>query len=202
MKKEIIYKEDALKALTQCHKYCIDPFDSYHIDIEDAEARIRRVPPAQPKRKRVSRKKMTKEEAIIRIKNHIEIHKYKRNAIKIFEALDMAIKALEQPDIPDINEIIDAIKDAINMLTGNEDYMIGVRNGMRWCWSALTNKWLEFEDIPSVQPERKKGHWIYHRDEFDGETVECSVCHAEGMLHGNYCPHCGAKMDEKDGDSK
>ena len=41
---------------------------------------------------------MTREEAVARIKDHIEIHKYhERNAVKIFEALDMAIKALEQP---------------------------------------------------------------------------------------------------------
>ena len=42
---------------------------------------------------------MTRKEAIARIKDHIEIHRYhERNAVKIFEALDMAIKALEQPE--------------------------------------------------------------------------------------------------------
>ena len=42
---------------------------------------------------------MTREEAITRIKDHIEIHRYhERNAVKILEALDMAIKALEQPE--------------------------------------------------------------------------------------------------------
>ena len=40
---------------------------------------------------------MTREEAILRIKDHIEIHKYHEaiHAFKIFEALNMAIKALE-----------------------------------------------------------------------------------------------------------
>lgn len=43
---------------------------------------------------------MTREEAVARIKDHIEIHRYhERKAVKIFEALDMAIKALEQPEI-------------------------------------------------------------------------------------------------------
>ena len=56
-------------------------------------------------------------------------------------------------DSPDMNVIIDAIKTAINTSTGNEDYMVGVRNGMRWCWSALTNKEPEFEDIPPAQPK-------------------------------------------------
>lgn len=42
---------------------------------------------------------MTKEEAVARIKDHIGIHRYhERNAVKIFEALDMAIKALEQSE--------------------------------------------------------------------------------------------------------
>ena len=43
---------------------------------------------------------MTREEAITRIKDHIAIHRYhEQNAVKIIEALDMAIKALEQPEI-------------------------------------------------------------------------------------------------------
>ena len=42
---------------------------------------------------------MTREEAIERIKDHIEIHRYhERTAVKIFEAFDMAIKALEQSE--------------------------------------------------------------------------------------------------------
>ena len=46
---DLIKRQAALDALLQCRKHCIDPFDSYHIDIEEAEARIRRVPAAQPK---------------------------------------------------------------------------------------------------------------------------------------------------------
>lgn len=49
---DLIKRQEALDALLQCRKHCIDPFDSYHIDIEDAEARIRRVPSAQPKKGR------------------------------------------------------------------------------------------------------------------------------------------------------
>ena len=45
---DLIERQAALDVLLQCRKHCIDPFDSYHIDIEDAEARIRRVPAAQP----------------------------------------------------------------------------------------------------------------------------------------------------------
>lgn len=57
--------------------------------------------------------------------------------------------------MPNINVIIDTIKNAINASTGNEDYMVGLRNGMRWCLSALTDKEPEYEDIPPV-----KSGWI------------------------------------------
>ena len=56
-----------------------------------------------------------------------------------------------QSDIPDMNVIIDTIKNAINASTGNDAYMVGLRNGMRWCWSALTDKEPEYEDIPPKQ---------------------------------------------------
>lgn len=42
---------------------------------------------------------MTRKEAIERIKDHILVHKYYENhAVKIFEALNMAIEALEQQE--------------------------------------------------------------------------------------------------------
>lgn len=52
----------------------------------------------------------------------------------------------------------------------------------------------------SAEPVRH-GHWINHHDDLFPEesTQECSVCHAEQMgtmLNDNYCPNCGAKMDE------
>lgn len=38
------------------------------------------------------------------------------------------------------------------------------------------------------------GHWIMHNDDF-GLTCECSHCHIETMGDGEYCLHCGARMD-------
>jgi len=56
---------------------------------------------------------------------------------------------------------------------------------------------------PTVEPERK-GKWIA-QDGWDGDTYyECSECNQEFVLiegtpqdNGyNYCPNCGAKMEE------
>ena len=50
----------------------------------------------------------------------------------------------------------------------------------------------DIENLPSVEPERKKGKWtvtpIY---------IKCSECGESFMLiPQNFCPNCGAKMEE------
>ena len=56
----------------------------------------------------------------------------------------------------------------------------------------------ELSELPSVQPSRK-GHWIVGSDtDIKGETVywfTCSECKSDRGQHTNYCPDCGAKMD-------
>lgn len=58
-------------------------------------------------------------------------------------------------------------------------------------------------DLPAAQP--KIGKWIYVRKRLvRGGTVdasECSICHKRIMPHlkPDYCPNCGAKMEEEDG---
>ena len=54
-------------------------------------------------------------------------------------------------------------------------------------------------DLPSVQPSRRKGHWI--RDCHTRYTDVCSECgfkgHSIDLVNGtfvNYCPNCGADM--------
>jgi DNA-directed RNA polymerase subunit RPC12/RpoP len=64
-------------------------------------------------------------------------------------------------------------------------------------------------DLPSVYPKQRTGHWIEdtngtYTDNHD--TWECSECgHAQILLEGtpkdndyNYCPNCGAKMEEEE----
>ena len=47
--KDLISRQAAIDALQKCRKHCIDPFDSYHIDIQDAENQLSKVPTIQPK---------------------------------------------------------------------------------------------------------------------------------------------------------
>lgn len=44
--------------------------------------------------------------------------------------------------------------------------------------------------LPSAQPERKKGKWI------DGYKRQiCSVCKQRRYRSWNFCPNCGARME-------
>ena len=54
---------------------------------------------------------------------------------------------------------------------------------------------------PTIEPERKKGHWIRHpeqRNIFNGKTIECSECHEKYTVQyvedELFCRHCGADM--------
>ena len=62
-------------------------------------------------------------------------------------------------------------------------------------------------DLPSAQPERKKGHWIRHdeiKNVYGGIYIECSECGEKyvvrHILDEKYCRNCGADMrGEQDG---
>lgn len=58
------------------------------------------------------------------------------------------------------------------------------------------------EQLPSAQPERKKGKWIRHdeiKNVYGGICIECSECGekyvVQHILDEKYCRNCGAKME-------
>lgn len=60
-------------------------------------------------------------------------------------------------------------------------------------------------DLPSAQPERKKGKWINANDGKWNtvEVLKCSVCgEMDNRMYrtDNFCPNCGADMRGADGD--
>lgn len=65
------------------------------------------------------------------------------------------------------------------------------------------------KDMPTIEPERKTGHWIY-RPEWSkyGDVWSCSECGEKtsqsvmGKPRFKYCPMCRAKMDGDEDDRK
>ena len=58
-----------------------------------------------------------------------------------------------------------------------------------------------YDDLPSAQPESKKGEWIEAYDPFNRISGRCSICGWEAHLYEddvvgmNYCPNCGTRME-------
>ena len=50
------------------------------------------------------------------------------------------------------------------------------------------------DNVPSAEPERKKGEWIVHLYKLGRERYECSECTGRCDLGYNFCPNCGADM--------
>ena len=123
---------------------------------------------------------MRKEEAIARIKDHINVHKYReQGAVKMLEALEMALKALENPEPCE-----DAVsREAVEMWSGSETvdanpyhydghqifarYMKNkyISGFGKWQWAngyntALTALNVFLDKLPSVTPKRRPGKWI------------------------------------------
>lgn len=69
---------------------------------------------------------------------------------------------------------------------------------------VILNEFIDWiNDAPTIEPERKKGHWIRHpeqRNIFNGKTIECSECHEKYTVQYVedewFCRHCGADMRE------
>ena len=59
----------------------------------------------------------------------------------------------------------------------------------------------EIVALPPVTPARPKGHWIYGYTFPDGQYRKCSVCKELVKVvagDGNFCGHCGAKMESEE----
>lgn len=55
--------------------------------------------------------------------------------------------------------------------------------------------------IQALEQQPKIGYWITSGEYYTGayesiNYVNCSCCHVDSLEEGNYCPNCGAKMEE------
>lgn len=93
----------------------------------------------------------------------------------------------------DADDILKILKEHAKYFIPNyqeDNYEAGVLEGL-----ALAE--CEVNEMPSVE-ERKHGHWIKLFDPHYGIIgVECSVCKGEMRRATEYCPFCGAVMNEE-----
>ena len=114
------------------------------------------------------------------------------------EALDMAIKALEQQPCEDTI----SRQAAIDALGYCQTYLFDSRDKDKKI--SLEDAEYAIEQLPSTQPERPKGKWntYYHSDtEFTYSCNSCGYSAPYQVLGGevvqkkwNFCPNCGADM--------
>lgn len=133
---------------------------------------------------------MTREENLdwlYRLKSEIYVYMPKEWLIPMNNALDMAIKALEQESCEDaisLEAVIEWLKSKdIIKLSSQAD---------------MARK--ELKALPSVTPQPKIGRWKrISIDKYVQHAMayyKCSVCDNDIIGTHNYCPSCGAKMQE------
>ena len=113
------------------------------------------------------------------------------------DALEMAIKALEQQSCEDCISR-QAVLDAIDAKAWEFcDYLISKnRNDEQKPVSHFADNLRECvrEELPSVEPQPKMGEWLKN-----GELCKCSNCHSNVLFSAvksySYCYHCGARME-------
>lgn len=91
-------------------------------------------------------------------------------------------------DLIDRQAALDEADEWLEFLDGDKD--ASLKMGIRTMRASLRK-------LPSVQPERKTGHWeIYVISMLDGEDVRCPKCGQRGCApYWKYCPNCGEKKE-------
>lgn len=66
-------------------------------------------------------------------------------------------------------------------------------------WGFTVDEYEEFLDmaVKALEQEPKRGYWLDAREE-DPCWFICSECKTMVDADYNYCPHCGAKMENDD----
>ena len=116
---------------------------------------------------------------------------YSENEIR--ESLDMTIKALEQEPCEDAI----SRQAVLNTLDSTDKFLDETRTVESY--KTLLEEC--YKNLPPVTPARPKGHWIYGYTFPDGQYRKCSVCKELVKVvagDGNFCGHCGAKMESEE----
>lgn len=160
---------------------------------------------------------MTREEAIKHLKEMKDecndtIHKVRY--VTQEEALEMAIKALEQNESAEewyklfVEKLEQEPSGDLISRQAVQDYIAKylsqyLYDDVREAVEVID----EFiGDLPSVNPQ-KTGHWIMTSDYLTTaygsvDYVKCSCCGEDSLEEGDYCPNCGARMFEQERSDK
>ena len=87
-------------------------------------------------------------------------------------------------------------KEAIRILKG--DTLFNSREKREALDMAISS--LETDEAYQLEYEKSSRRWIEHTDNYS-TWVECPVCGIERAYPTNYCPDCGAKMVEEQGEN-
>ena len=103
--------------------------------------------------------------------------------------VDEAVQSSAQPEQPtEVQDILQYLDEYLHPIVSPDH------------WSVYSELYDMVSMLPSAQPERKKGKWIY-----DGDCYICDQCKSAfgwwaDSQTSNYCPNCGADMrGEQDG---
>jgi len=123
---------------------------------------------------------MTREEAISIMNVIVHMLEPQYDTDRIEDAVEMAIKALEQEPCADMVSR-DAMWEVLQRLYGTEGELVE-----------------ELMSLPPVLPMPKMGHWEWNQYDANPKigNFHCSLCHSIGRTYFDYCPYCGANMSE------
>ncbi len=148
---------------------------------------------------------MTREKAIVHLivigeyysTNHLDPdEEYETLTKDELDAICLAIKALEQQPSEDAisrRAVLDKIKE---VCFSEEWVKFRIDNGSDGQRDFLINY---IKKLPVVTPQPKMGKWIYTGDYLTEGMLKCSECGEEidiSKLYYDFCPNCGAKMQE------
>ena len=148
---------------------------------------------------------MTNAEAIKMLKSKMDGHT--DTSYEWAETVRMAIKALEQQTCEDAvsRNLITQTLNKMDRYVAEELMLCDTDKKFPKNEVFIVDDVYEqiVEQLPSVQPERRVGHWIQTQEKDDAEPCilwECSCCHKEfrSVVHkvSNYCPQCGCRIVE------
>ena len=96
-----------------------------------------------------------------------------------------------------LDDVIDVLlieKEILSRVLDDIDVVGTDREKYSWGLGLIEANIKDIEELPSAQPERKKGKWILHTEIKGFPDWICTECGGSGRDDYCFCPNCGADM--------